>query len=130
MSEEDAFWTLVALLKVCHSCCDAPLAAILSAEAFTIRCPPTRMSQGAKHRPMEGLYSMGLPLLQHYMQIMQQLLSSQAPRLASHLEAEGVLPSMYCSQWFITVFAYNLPFDQLLRCWDIFLLEGMTVSCS
>mmetsp|Transcript_4709 Transcript_4709/g.11436 ORF Transcript_4709/g.11436 Transcript_4709/m.11436 type:complete len:329 (-) Transcript_4709:92-1078(-) len=97
MSEEDAFWTLVALLK------------------------------GARHHPLEGLYSMGLPLLQQYMDLMQALLQEEAPRLAAHLEEQGVLPSMYCSQWFITVFAYNLPLDHLLRCWDIFLLEGMAV---
>ena len=84
--------------------------------------------QGAKHQPMEGLYSMGLPLLQRYMHVMQLLLHAEAPGLAEHLESEGVLPSMYCSQWFITIFAYNLPFDHLLRCWDIFLLEGVKVS--
>eukprot|EP00873_Tetraselmis_striata_P024823 jgi/Tetstr1/445087/TSEL_032892.t1 len=97
MSEEDAFWTLVALLK------------------------------GAVHPPMEGLYSMGLPLLQQYMSHMQALLAVEAPMLAEHLEEQGVLPSMYCSQWFITIFAYNLPFDHLLRCWDIFLHEGIKI---
>mmetsp|Transcript_27057 Transcript_27057/g.48213 ORF Transcript_27057/g.48213 Transcript_27057/m.48213 type:complete len:175 (-) Transcript_27057:107-631(-) len=97
MSEEDAFWTLTALLK------------------------------GAVHPPMEGLYSMGLPLLQQYMSHMQLLLAEEAPMLAEHLLEQGVQPSMYCSQWFITIFAYNLPFDHLLRCWDIFLHEGVKI---
>lgn len=30
---------------------------------------------------------------------------------------------------FITAFAYALPFDHLLRVWDVFLLEGMKVRC-
>jgi hypothetical protein len=35
---------------------------------------------------------------------------------------------MYCTHWFNTIFAYSLPFEQLLRVWDVFLLEGMKVS--
>jgi hypothetical protein len=41
---------------------------------------------------------------------------------------EGVVPSMYCTHWFNTIFAYSLPFEQLLRVWDVFLLEGMKVG--
>merc|ERR1712091_104240 len=77
MGEEDAFWTLVALLK------------------------------GTAHEALQGLYLDGLP------------------RLSAHLRREGVVPTMYCSQWFITVFATTLPFEVLLRVWDIFLLEGL-----
>ena len=38
---------------------------------------------------------------------------------------EGVEPPMYCTHWFNTIFAYSLPFEHLLRVWDVFLLEGM-----
>eukprot|EP00878_Enallax_costatus_P046325 GHUV01056165.1.p1 GENE.GHUV01056165.1~~GHUV01056165.1.p1 ORF type:complete len:110 (+),score=12.21 GHUV01056165.1:82-411(+) len=41
---------------------------------------------------------------------------------------EGVVPSMYCTHWFNTIFAYSLPFEQLLRVWDVFLLEGLKVT--
>ena len=34
---------------------------------------------------------------------------------------------MYCAQWFITIFAYSLPFDLVLRIWDHFMLEGISV---
>ena len=37
------------------------------------------------------------------------------------------MPSMYCTHWFNTIFAYSLPFEQLLRVWDVFLLEGLKV---
>lgn len=40
---------------------------------------------------------------------------------------ESIHPSMYCSQWFITIFAYSLPFDLVLRIWDAFMLEGIKV---
>ena len=43
------------------------------------------------------------------------------------MEEEGVLPTMYCSQWFLTLYAYTLPIEHLLRVWDEFLLEGPKV---
>ena len=51
----------------------------------------------------------------------------QVPKVGSHLAEQGVHPTMYCSHWFITIFAYTLPFDHLLRVWDIFLFEGIKV---
>ncbi|KAA6417640.1 MAG: EVI5 -like [Trebouxia sp. A1-2] len=94
MNEEDTFWTLVALMK------------------------------GAVHPPMERLYQAGLPLLQQYLFQFEHLIQEEMPRLAAHMEEEGVLPTMYCSQWFLTLYAYTLPIDHLLRVWDVFLLEG------
>lgn len=97
MCEEDAFWTLVALLK------------------------------GAVHPPLEGLYQAGLPLLQQYLHQFARLVEEEVPKVGSHLAAQDVHPTMYCSHWFITIFAYTLPFDHLLRVWDIFLLEGIKI---
>ena len=51
----------------------------------------------------------------------------QVPKVGSHLAEQDVHPTMYCSHWFITIFAYTLPFDHLLRVWDIFLLEGIKI---
>jgi TBC1 domain family member 10 len=57
----------------------------------------------------------------------QRLVEDELPELGRHLAYEGVAPSMYCSHWFMTAFAYALPFDHLLRVWDVFLLEGIKV---
>ncbi|KAL9231355.1 hypothetical protein vseg_006592 [Gypsophila vaccaria] len=97
MSEEDAFWLLVALLK------------------------------GAVHSPMEGLYLSGLPLVQQYLFQFDQLVKEQLPKLGEHFSQEMINPSMYASQWFITVFAYSFPFHLALRIWDVFLYEGVKV---
>ena len=99
MCEEDAFWTLVALLKGAH---------------------PGRA-------PLQGMYQEGLPLLREYLVRFEQLVQDNLPRLARHFAEHGVVPTMYCSQWFITVFSYTLPFACLLRVWDAFLFEGMDV---
>ena len=48
-----------------------------------------------------------------------------APKLHAHLAKENCSPSMYATQWFITLFAYSLPFDVVLRIWDVLMLEGM-----
>ena len=36
-------------------------------------------------------------------------------------------PSMYASQWFITIFAVNFPADILARVWDLFIFQGMKI---
>ncbi|KAJ3677513.1 hypothetical protein LUZ60_003237 [Juncus effusus] len=97
MSEEDAFWVLVALLK------------------------------GAVHSPMEGLYQAGLPLVQQYLYQLEQLVRENMPKLGNHFSEEMINPSMYASQWFITVFSYSYPFHFTLRIWDVFLYEGIKV---
>lgn len=97
MSEEDAFWLLVALLK------------------------------GAVHAPMEGLYLSGLPLVQQYLFQFDHLVKEYLPKLGEHFTQEMINPSMYASQWFITVFSYSFPFHLALRIWDVFLCEGVKV---
>ncbi|CAO2191338.1 unnamed protein product [Urochloa humidicola] len=97
MSEEDAFWLLVALLK------------------------------GAVHAPMEGLYQAGLPLVQQYLSQFEKLVMEHMPKLGQHFVEEMINPSMYASQWFITVFSYSFPFHLILRIWDVFLYEGIKV---
>lgn len=39
-------------------------------------------------------------------------------------ESNNVGPTMYASQWFMTIFSYNFPFEVVVRIWDIFLYEG------
>ncbi|KAL0291818.1 UNVERIFIED_CONTAM: EVI5-like protein [Sesamum calycinum] len=97
MSEEDAFWLLVALLK------------------------------GAVHAPMEGLYLVGLPLVQQYLFQLDHLVKEYLPKLGEHFAQEMINPSMYASQWFITVFSYSFPFHLALRIWDVFLFEGVKI---
>lgn len=97
MSEEDAFWLLVALLK------------------------------GAVHAPMEGLYQAGLPLVQQYLFQFEKLVQEHMPKLGQHFIEEMINPTMYASQWFITVFSYSFPFHLTLRVWDVFLYEGIKV---
>ena len=95
MSEEDAFWVLVALLK------------------------------GAVHEPIEGLYREGLPLLQLYFYQFEGLVKQHLPKLALHMEQESIHMSMYASQWFITICAHSFSFGLVVRVWDVMILVGL-----
>lgn len=66
---------------------------------------------------------MGLPLVQQYLLQFEQLVKEHLPKLGEHFSCEMINPSMYASQWFITVFSYSFPFHLALRIWDVFLYE-------
>merc|ERR1719159_1355235 len=76
---------------------------------------------------MEGLFLPNLPLLNKYFFQMQRLLEIHMPLLYNHLVQHGVEPTMYASQWFMTVCIYNFPFSTVVRVWDIFLAEGVKI---
>lgn len=76
---------------------------------------------------MAGLFMPNLPLLNKYFFQLQRLLEIHMPLLHSHLSAQGVEPTMYASQWFMTVCVLNFPFATVVRVWDIFLAEGVKI---
>merc|ERR1740129_2718221 len=49
------------------------------------------------------------------------------PLLHNHFVQNGVEPTMYATQWFMTVCIYNFPFSTVVRVWDIFLAEGVKI---
>lgn len=76
---------------------------------------------------MAGLFMPNLPLLNKYFFQLQRLLEMHMPSLYTHLAQQGVEPTMYASQWFMTVCIYNFPFSTVVRVWDIFLAEGVKI---
>jgi len=75
-----------------------------------------------------GAYSPGFPLLHKFFFQLEYLQKKKFfPRLYKHLKTQDVSPVLYAPQWFITLFAYNLPMETLLRLWDIMLHEGMKI---
>ena len=120
MSEEEAFWTFIAILK---------------GGLNSVGAVPSRVSRGNASGDSEivigitdamtGLYAPGMPLLKQYMFQFEFALNRICPALAKHMEEQCAIPTMFCSQYFLTLFTYDLPFDLLLRVWDIFFSEGM-----
>lgn len=86
-----------------------------------------RVMRGEKYN-MYALYAIGFPLLHQWFYQLEQLVAKMQPRLFDHLQMHGITPTLYATQWFFTIFANNMPFELVLRIWDIFLNEGPKVA--
>ena len=73
------------------------------------------------------LYMPGLPGYQRACFVFDQLLKEHMPQLHGHLDSMGIMPILYLTQWFMTMFVYYtpsaMPFDLVLRIWDIFIIS-------
>lgn len=55
------------------------------------------------------------------------LLKKVCPQVYRHLKKVNAEPMFYCTEWFLCAFTRTLPWDTLLRVWDVFLCEGVKV---
>mmetsp|Transcript_49928 Transcript_49928/g.97938 ORF Transcript_49928/g.97938 Transcript_49928/m.97938 type:complete len:506 (-) Transcript_49928:274-1791(-) len=103
MSEEEAFWMLESLLR----------------------------SEKYGENGLSGLYSNGFPLLNQWNFVFSELLREQSTKLYNYfekMEKEAGHPwTTFTISWFMTLFAAKLPFDCVLRVWDILLHEGVKI---
>ncbi|KAL1921660.1 uncharacterized protein VTP21DRAFT_10302 [Calcarisporiella thermophila] len=56
---------------------------------------------------------------------LEHLMEEHLPRVYRHITRQGVKPTMYASQWFMTLFAYKLPLSYVFRIFDVVLAEGV-----
>ena len=76
---------------------------------------------------LEGFYLPGFPELKKTFYILLNLEKKFVPKVYELFKKEGMIPSMYASEWFICLFSRNLEFNTLVRIFDVFLLEGYKV---
>ena len=50
--------------------------------------------------------------------VYDKMLEKFTPRAYAHLERMGVNVALFATQWFVTVFTYNFPFELVVRVWD------------
>jgi len=55
----------------------------------------------------------------------ERLLEDLEPALYVHLNRRSVTPKLYATQWFLTLFAYRLPLQLVMRVFDLILCEGL-----
>lgn len=55
----------------------------------------------------------------------ERLLEDYEPALYCHLHRRGVSPTLYATQWFLTLFAYRFPLQLVQRIYDLILSEGL-----
>jgi hypothetical protein len=73
------------------------------------------------------LYSPKMTLVHESIWVADKLIQQYMPILASHMEKENVLLTMYGTKWFITIYSSSFPFNIVTRIWDIFLIRGWKI---
>lgn len=73
---------------------------------------------------MRNLWQAGVPQLKLRIFQFDRLLRAKLPKVHAHFAAISLAPDVLVSQWFLTLFAYSLPHDTLVRCWDIVFTDG------
>lgn len=79
------------------------------------------------HYGLRGHFTPQMETLHERMYQFNQLLQLYLPQVHRHLDAQGVAPSMYASQWFMTLFAYRCPLDLVYRVMDLLFVEGAQI---
>lgn len=59
--------------------------------------------------------------------ILLSLLKKYMPEVQKHILSVHFEPSVFASQWFMTLYSLILPFECILRIWDIFFIEGKKI---
>ncbi|KAF8274527.1 RabGAP/TBC, partial [Lactarius quietus] len=72
---------------------------------------------------LRGHFLPEMPKLQ--LRLFDRLVEELIPVLHVHFLRQGVKSSMYCSQWFLTLFSYRFPLDIVFRIFDNCLASGI-----
>uniref|UniRef100_A0A8D8RJ63 TBC1 domain family member 10B n=1 Tax=Cacopsylla melanoneura TaxID=428564 RepID=A0A8D8RJ63_9HEMI len=76
---------------------------------------------------LRGYYSPGMEMIQLDGDILFNLLKKVSPHIHKLLTKQQVDPIMYMTEWFLCAFVRTLPWETLLRVWDMFLCEGVKI---
>jgi hypothetical protein len=73
---------------------------------------------------LKGYYLKNFPdLFKSFFKLLR-LMKKHIPKIYERFKKYGLCPSMYATQWFISLFSVNFKFETLVRIFDVFLLEG------
>ena len=75
---------------------------------------------------LRGLFKPSMADLPLRLYQLDRLIQNALPDLHAHFADLCLEPSMYASQWFLTLFASTLPLSLVFRIIDVFLVEGTT----
>jgi len=74
---------------------------------------------------LRDMFIQDMPGLHLHLYQFERLLEDVEPALCYHLHKRGITPSLYATQWFLTLFAYRFPLQLVLRVYDLILSEGL-----
>ncbi|KAG8380443.1 hypothetical protein BUALT_Bualt06G0015800 [Buddleja alternifolia] len=75
----------------------------------------------------DGYYSEEMIESQVDQLVLEELVREKFPKLVNHLDYLGVQVAWVTGPWFLTIFMNMLPWESVLRVWDVLLFEGNRV---
>jgi len=58
---------------------------------------------------------------------LDKLLEIHAPEISKIFKSKEISSDLYSTQWFITLFSYDIDYIELSRVWDLFILKGWKI---
>ncbi|KAH1011003.1 hypothetical protein HUJ04_000446 [Dendroctonus ponderosae] len=90
-------------------------------KAYTVNNPEIGYCQA--QAPVAAFLLMHMPAEQAFWCLLKKV----SPQVYRHLKKVNAEPMFYCTEWFLCAFTRTLPWDTLLRVWDVFLCEGIKI---
>ncbi|XP_020706520.1 TBC1 domain family member whacked isoform X2 [Athalia rosae] len=112
-------------IKVGYCQAQAPIAAFLLMHMPAVQAFWCLVAVCDKY--LVGYYSQGMETLQRDGDILFALLKRVSPVAYKHLKKQKIEPILYMTEWFLCVYTRTLPWESILRVWDMFLCEGVKV---
>ncbi|KAL7109472.1 hypothetical protein ACP275_06G177300 [Erythranthe tilingii] len=75
----------------------------------------------------DGYYSEEMIECQVDQLVLEELVREKFPKMVNHLDYLGVQVAWVTGPWFLTIFMNMLPWESVLRVWDVLLFEGNRV---
>ncbi|KAH9612910.1 hypothetical protein KSS87_001762 [Heliosperma pusillum] len=75
----------------------------------------------------DGYYAEEMIECQVDQQVFEELVRERFPKLVNHLDYLGVQVAWVTGPWFLSIFMNMLPWESVLRVWDVLLFEGNRV---
>ncbi|KAL1565961.1 GTPase-activating protein gyp3-like [Salvia divinorum] len=75
----------------------------------------------------EGYFSQEMTESQVDQLVFEDLMRERFPKLVNHLDYLGVEVAWMSGPWFLSIFVNTLPWESVLRVWDVILFEGNRV---
>ncbi|KAK4281429.1 hypothetical protein QN277_012923 [Acacia crassicarpa] len=75
----------------------------------------------------EGYYTEQMVESQVDQLVFEELLRERFPKLVNHLDYLGVQVAWITGPWFLSIFVNMIPWESVLRVWDVLLFEGNRV---
>lgn len=77
-----------------------------------------------KEYNLRALFLPGMPNFQPVMQELGRFIDILLPLVAAKLARCDMDCTIFASQWFLTLFVYNMPFEFVARVWDLFFVKS------